>query len=64
MLTTGLILILASLGLAQGLFLSFYLLRLKNGNNKSNIFLALFILGLTIRVGKSVLNYYMSLENW
>lgn len=64
MLTTGLILILASLGLAQGLFLSFYLFTLKSGNIKSNIFLALFLLGLTIRIGKSVLNYYIPLENW
>ncbi|WP_411030403.1 helix-turn-helix domain-containing protein [Spongiimicrobium sp. 3-5] len=64
MLTTGLILILASLGLAQGLFLSFYLLTHKKGNKASNIFLALFLLGLTIRIGKSVLNYYIPLENW
>ena len=64
MLTTGLILILASLGLAQGLFLSFYLFTLKKGDRKSNIFLALFLLGLTMRVGKSVLNYYIPLENW
>jgi len=64
MLTTGLILILASLGLAQGLFLSFYLFTLKSGNRKANIFLALFLLGLTIRIGKSVLNYYLPLENW
>lgn len=64
MLTNGLILILASLGLAQGLFLSFYLFTLKKGNKKSNIFLALFLLGLTIRVGKSVLNHYIPLENW
>ncbi len=64
MLTTGLILILASLGLAQGLFLSFYLFTLKSGNRKSNVFLALFLLGLTIRIGKSVLNYYVHLENW
>lgn len=64
MLTNGLILILASLGLAQGLFLSFYLLTLKKGNKKSNILLALFLLGLTIRVGKSVLNYYIPLEHW
>lgn len=64
MLTNGLILILASLGLAQGLFLSFYLFTLKKGNRKASIFLALFLLGLTIRVGKSVLNYYIPLENW
>ncbi len=64
MLTTGIILILASVGLAQGLFLSFYLLTIKKGNKASNIFLALFLLGITIRVGKSVLNYYLQIPNW
>lgn len=64
MLTTGLILILASLGLAQGLFLSFYVFSLKNGNRKTHFFLGLFLLGLTVRIGKSVLNYYVPLENW
>jgi AraC-like DNA-binding protein len=64
MLTNGIILILASLGLAQGLFLSFYLITLKKGDRKSNVFLALFLLGLTMRVGKSVLNYYITLEPW
>ncbi|MDY8136067.1 helix-turn-helix domain-containing protein [Aquimarina sp. 2201CG5-10] len=64
MLTTGLILILATLGLAQGLFLSFYVFSLKNGNRKKHFFLGLFIFGLTIRIGKSVLNYYVPLENW
>lgn len=64
MLTTGLILILATLGLAQGLFLSFYVFSLKNGNRKKHFFLGLFLLGLTIRIGKSVLNYYVPLENW
>ncbi|WP_299107270.1 helix-turn-helix domain-containing protein [uncultured Tenacibaculum sp.] len=64
MLTTGLILVLATLGLAQGLFLSFYVFTLKNGSRKKHFFLGLFLLGLTIRVGKSVLNYYVPLENW
>ncbi|OJJ15618.1 hypothetical protein BKI52_37680 [marine bacterium AO1-C] len=64
MLTTGIILVLASLGLAQGLFLSFYLFTLKTGDKKSNIFLALFLLGLTLRIGRSVLNYYIPLQNW
>ncbi len=64
MFTNGLILVLASLGLAQGLFLSFYLFTLKNGRKLSNIFLALFFVGLTMRIGKSVLNYYVPLEAW
>lgn len=58
------ILILASLGLVQALLLCFYLLRLKKGNRKSNIFLTLVIFGLTIRIGKSLLNYYVPLESW
>lgn len=64
MLTNGIILVLASLGLAQGLFLSFYLLTLKNGDKKANVFLGLILLGLTIRIGKSVLNYYVPLVEW
>ncbi len=64
MLTNNFILVLASLGLAQGLFLSFYLSTLRKGNKAPNVLLALFLLGLTIRVGKSVLNYYMPLDAW
>lgn len=58
------ILILAFLGLAQALLLSVYLLRLKKGNRKSSLFLAFTILGITIRIAKSVLNYYLPLEAW
>lgn len=64
MLTNDLILVLASLGLAQGLFLSFYLLTLKNGDREANLFLGLILLGLTMRIGKSVLNYYVPLVEW
>jgi len=64
MLTNNIILILASLGLFQGAFLSFYLLLLKKGNRKLNIYLALILLGLTIRIGKSVFSYYTPLEAW
>ncbi len=64
MLTNGIILIMASMGLAQGLFLSFYLFSLKNGDKKANVLLGLIILGLTMRIGKSVLNYYIPLEEW
>ncbi|UII81426.1 AraC family transcriptional regulator [Flagellimonas sp. CMM7] len=58
------ILILSSLGIAQALFLSFYLLTLKKGNRNANIFLALAIFGLTIRIGKSILNVHLNLEPW
>ncbi len=64
MLTTGVILILASVGLVQGVFISFYIFSIKSGNRKRHFFLGLFLLGLTIRIGKSVLNYYIPLENW
>lgn len=64
MLTNKIILILASLGLIQGILLSIYLLTLKKGNRKANIFIGLVLLGLTIRIAKSVLNYYVPLTAW
>ncbi len=64
MLTNNIILILASLGLFQGAILSIYLITLKSGNRKLNIYLALILLGLTIRIGKSVIGYYTPLEAW
>lgn len=64
MFTNNIILILASLGLFQGVFLSIYLFTLKTGNKKLNIYLSLILLGLTIRIGKSILGYYMPLEAW
>ncbi len=60
----NIILVLSCLGIAQALFLSFYLITLKKGNRKANVFLALIILGLTIRIGKSILNVYLQLEPW
>jgi AraC-like DNA-binding protein len=64
MFTNDIILILAFLGLAQGLLLSLYLFTLKKGDRRSNTLLALILFGITIRVGKSVLNYYIPLEAW
>ncbi|MEM8764492.1 MAG: AraC family transcriptional regulator [Bacteroidota bacterium] len=58
------ILILSCLGLCQALFLCVYLFSLKKGERSANILLALVILGLTIRIGKSVLNVYLDLEPW
>ncbi|WP_298503488.1 helix-turn-helix domain-containing protein [uncultured Maribacter sp.] len=60
----NIILVLASLGLFQGIFLSIYLITLKEGNRKLNIYLSLILLGLTIRIGKSLLGYYIPLEVW
>lgn len=64
MLQQGFILVLSCLGLAQALFLSFYLFTLKKGNRQANKFLAFVLLGLTIRIGKSVFNNYMVLDPW
>ena len=64
MFTNSIILILASLGLFQAFFLSIYLFTLKKGNRKSNVFLALLLLGLTIRLAKSVIGHYIPLEAW
>ena len=60
----SIILVLSCLGIAQAFFLCFYLFTLKKGNRKANIFLGLMILGLTIRIGKSVLNVYLHLDPW
>ncbi len=62
MIERGLVLVLSCLGMAQALFLSFYLFTLKKGNKNANTFLAFVLLGLTIRIAKSVLNYYMFLD--
>lgn len=64
MLANNIILVLATLGLFQGVFLSIYLITLKKGNRELNMYLSLILLGLTIRIGKSVLGYYMPLEAW
>ncbi|MBS9461125.1 AraC family transcriptional regulator [Flagellimonas sp. 389] len=58
------ILVLSCLGLVQALFLFIYLITLKKGRRKANVFLAFIILGVTIRIGKSVLNTYFHLEPW
>ncbi|KAA1246327.1 AraC family transcriptional regulator [Aquimarina sp. RZ0] len=62
MVQQGFILVLSCLGLAQALFLCFYLFTLKKGNRQANRFLALVLLGLTIRIGKSVFNNYVVLD--
>lgn len=60
----GLILVLSCLGLAQSFFLVFYLLTDRKGNRLANLFLATLLLGLSIRIGKSVLNEYLQLLPW
>lgn len=58
------ILVLCSLGIAQGLFLCVYLLSLKKSNRLAQKLLVLIILGLILRIGKSILNVYLDLEPW
>jgi len=60
----SIVLVLSSLGIAQAIFLCVYLLTLKKGNRKANLFLAFVLLGLTIRIGKSILNVYLDLDPW
>lgn len=62
MILKGFILVLSCLGLVQALFLCTYLFTLKKGNRKANVFLGFVLLGLTIRIGKSVFNNYLVLE--
>ena len=64
MFAKNIILVLATLGLFQGFFLFIYLINLKKGNRKLNVYLGLILLGLTIRIGKSILGYYIPLEAW
>jgi len=62
--SNSIIQVLASLGLFQGIILSVYLLNLRKGNRKLNIYLGLILLGLTMRIGKSIVGYYFPLEAW
>jgi AraC-like DNA-binding protein len=62
MLTKGIVLVLSCLGVAQSLLLCAYLFTLKE--KRANIFLAFVLLGLTIRIGKSVFHNYMPLDPW
>jgi AraC-like DNA-binding protein len=63
MLTNNIVLIIIScLGIVQAILLCAYLFSLKD--KKANIFLALMLLGLIIRVGKSIVNNYVPLEAW
>ena len=59
-----LILVFSCLGIAQAIFICCYLMTLKKGNKTANVLLALMLLGLTIRIGKSILNVYLDLAPW
>jgi len=62
MLTKNIVLVLSCLGVVQALLLCAYLFSLRD--KKTNILLALLLLGLTIQIGSSVLNNYMWVESW
>jgi AraC-like DNA-binding protein len=62
MLTKGIVLVLSCLGVVQALFLCAYLFTLKE--KRANAFLAFVLLGLTIRIGKSVFFNYMPMDPW
>jgi AraC-like DNA-binding protein len=53
-------LLISSLGIVQAILLCIYLFSLRN--KKANVFLAVMLLGLIMRIGKSIFNSYMSLE--
>lgn len=55
---------LASLGVCQAVFLSIYLLLSKRGNQLANFLLALVLIGLSIRIGKSIFNHFLIIEPW
>nr|WP_299382424.1 helix-turn-helix transcriptional regulator [Allomuricauda sp.] len=58
------LLVLSCLGIAQAIFLVVYLLSIKTSGDPSPLYLALAILGLTMRIGKSIFNVYFDLEPW
>lgn len=56
--------VLASLGVAQALLLIIYLLASKTGSRQANVLLAMVLLGLSIRIGKSIFNHYLEIPPW
>lgn len=61
---SSIVLVVSCLGIAQALFLCTYLFTLKKGPRSAHLFLALIIFGLTLRIGKSILNEYVELSDW
>ncbi len=54
----------ASLGVCQALLLAGHLCSLERGNRLAHRLFALMLSGLSIRIGKSVFNYYLVIEPW
>src|SRR5688572_9323114 len=62
MISHTIVLVLSCLGVVQAILLLIYLFSLSD--KKANLFLALMLLGLIIRVANSVLNNYVGLPSW
>ena len=61
MISSFLVSVLATVGLIQGFLVAFYLIFKGRGNDRFDIFLGIALLGLSLRILKSVLNYHLSL---
>lgn len=55
-------LVFSSLGVLQALMLTVYLFWLRPGKRLANVFLGLILLGLSIRIGKSVFNHFYEIS--
>lgn len=64
MTTESVWLIVASLGVVQALFLACYLVFQKQGNLAANQYLALLLFAISLRIGKSIFHYYLTLPDW
>ena len=57
-------LVMASLGVFQALLLTAYLLTISQRRRLAHRLFALMLIGLSIRIGKSIFNYYLDIEPW
>jgi AraC-like DNA-binding protein len=55
-------LIFSSIGIILGFLFGFFLILKKNKNSKTNLFLATYLLGYSLRIGKSLLHNYYSIN--
>lgn len=62
MISNLLVSILASVGLIKGFFVAFYLIFNRGNSSQGSFFLGVALLGLSIRILKSVLNYHIALD--
>ena len=59
----SLLLLLSSLGVVQSIFLSIYLLSVRQGHRLANITFALLMLSYAVRIGKSIFNHFLDIES-